>query len=237
MDRINCGLIEIKLAPPDQATGVAAMSFSGYGAVFGNVDAGGDLIEPGAFANFLADVKAGRQDWPAMMSQHGGMGLTTEDLTPIGVWTDFAEDGVGLKVEGTLAETPRGIEMYKLMKMQPRPAINGLSIGYIAKESIPRSQPHEPRRRLKRIDLVEVSPVTRPMNGKARVTSVKSLEELCSLSEVEDYLREAGGFSRNEAKTLIARIKKSTGGDAGDDLAQLTAALTGNINRLKGTQS
>ena len=237
MDRINCGLIEIKLAPPDQASGVAAMSFSGYGAVFGNVDAGGDLIEPGAFVAFLADVKAGRQDWPAMMSQHGGMGLTTEDLTPIGVWTDFAEDGHGLKVEGTLADTPRGIEMYKLMKMQPRPAINGLSIGYIAKESIPRSQPHEPRRRLKRIDLVEASPVTRPMNGKARATSVKSLEELCSLSEIEDDLREAGGFSRNEAKTLIARIKKSTGGDAGDDLAQITAALTGNLNRMKGIPS
>ena len=72
------------------------------------------------------------------------------------------------------------------------------------------------------------------MNGKARVTSVKSLEELCSLSEIEDYLREAGGFSRNEAKTLIARIKKSTGADAGDDLAQITAALTGNLNLMKG---
>lgn len=234
MDRINCGLIEIKLAPPDQTTGVAAMSFTGYGAVFGNVDAGGDLIEPGAFAAFLADVKAGRQDWPAMMSQHGGMGLTTEDLTPIGVWTDFAEDGHGLKVEGTLADTPRGIEMYTLMKMQPRPAINGLSIGYIAKESIPRSQPHEPRRRLKRIDLVEVSPVTRPMNGKARVTNVKSVEDLYSLIEIEDYLRQAGGFTRSEAKCLIARIRKSDGAQAVDDLAQITAALTGNLNLMKG---
>jgi HK97 family phage prohead protease len=230
MDHLNCGLIEVKFASPGKGT--EAMSFTGYGAVFGNVDGGGDLIEPGAFAAFLADVKAGRQDWPAMMSQHGAMGLTTEDLTPIGVWTDFAEDGHGLKVEGTFADTPRGIEMYKLMKMQPRPAINGLSIGYIAKESIPRSQPHEPRRRLKRVDLIEVSPVTRPMNGKARVTSVKSLEELCSLSEIEDYLREAGGFSRNEAKTLIARIKKSTGADAGDDLTQVTAALTARLKQF-----
>ena len=67
-----------------------------------------------------------------------------------------------------------------------------------------------------------------------RVTSVKSLEDLCSLSEIEDYLREAGGFSRNEAKTLIARIKKSTGADAGDGLTHFTAALTRNISLFKG---
>lgn len=233
MDHLNCGLIELKFA----GSPAEGMSFEGYGAVFGNVDAGGDLIEPGAFAGFLADVKAGRQPWPAMMSQHGAMGLTSEDLTPIGVWTDFAEDGHGLKVQGMLADTTRGIEMYKLMKMKPRPAIDGLSIGYIAKEAIPRSSPDEPRRRLKRVDLIEVSPVTRPMNGKARVTGVKGIEDLVSLSEIESFLREAGGFSRNEAKTLIARIKKSTGDDAGDDLTQITAALMGNLNRMKGTQS
>lgn len=235
MDRFNCGLIELKFAEPDAKGGTDTMTFTGYGAVFGNVDAGGDLIEPGAFAAFLADMKAGKQAWPAMMSQHGAMGLTAEDLTPIGVWTDFAEDGHGLKVAGQFADTPRGREMYALMKMQPRPAIDGLSIGYIAKEAIPRSSPDEPRRRLKRIDLIEISPVTRPMNGKARVTGVKSLDDLTTITEIEDYLREAGGFSRNEAKTLIARIKKSTGADAGDDLAQITAALTGNINILKGT--
>lgn len=233
MDRFNCGLVELKFSGAD--TGADAMTFSGYGAVFGNVDSYGDVIDPGAFASFLSDVKTGRQPWPAMLSQHGGWQATAADLTPIGVWTDFSEDGVGLKVSGQLADTPRGREMYALMKMSPRPAIDGMSIGYIAKESVPRSNADEPKRRLKRIDLVEVSLVTRPANGKARVTGVKSLEEIESLSEIEDYLREAGGFSRNEAKTLIARIKKSTGADAGDDLAQITAALTGNITILKGT--
>jgi hypothetical protein len=51
MDHLNCGLIELKFAA---GNGPAAMSFEGYGAVFGNVDAGGDLIEPGAFAGFLS---------------------------------------------------------------------------------------------------------------------------------------------------------------------------------------
>lgn len=231
MDRFNCGLVELKFSGAD--TGADAMTFSGYGAVFGNVDSYGDVIDPGAFASFLSDVKAGRQPWPAMLSQHGGWQVTAADMTPIGVWTDFSEDGVGLKVTGQLADTPRGREMYALMKMSPRPAIDGMSIGYIAKESVPRSSADEPKRRLKRIDLVEVSLVTRPANGKARVTGIKSLEEIESLSEIEDYLREAGGFSRNEAKTLIARIKKSTGADAGDDLKQITAALT-KSNFFKG---
>jgi HK97 family phage prohead protease len=224
MDRFNCGLIEIKLLGPE--AGEDAMSFTGYGAVFNNIDAGGDLIEPGAFAAFLADVKSGKQRWPAMMSQHGGMGLTAEDMTPIGVWTDFAEDGHGLKVEGKFADTPRGIEMYKLMKMKPRPAIDSLSIGYIAKEAIPRSTPDEPRRRLKRIDLIEVSPVTRPMNGLARITGVKSLEEINSLADAERHLRESYGLSKSESVAFVSRVKSLGQSDSdGDDMQQIAEAL------------
>lgn len=192
---INCGLIELKLAPSDG--GVEAMSFEGYGAVFSNVDAYGDVIEPGAFASYLADVQSGKQNWPAMLSQHGGWGMTAEDMTPIGVWTSLAEDGKGLKITGKLADTPRGIDMYKLMRMTPRPAIDGLSIGYIAKEWEPRSKPDDPRRRIKRIDLVEISPVTFPANGKARVDEVKSIRD------AEKALRDAG-FSRTEAKAIVA---------------------------------
>lgn len=195
------------------------MSFSGYGAVFGNVDAYGDVIEPGAFASYLSEAKAGKQPWPAMLSQHGGWGLAADDMTPVGVWTELSEDGTGLKASGTLADTPRGKELYTLMKMAPRPAIDGLSIGYIPKEWEPRSKPEDPRRRLKRIDLVEISPVTFPANRMARVSSVKSIEDLETLKEVEAYLRDEMGFSWREAKALIARIKQAPeqrrdGGDA-----------------------
>ena len=233
MKHLACAFREIKLAPPD-ATGVEVMTFSGYGAVFGNVDAYGDVIAPGAFAAYLSDASAGKQPWPAMLAQHGGFGMAADDMTPVGVWTSLAEDGTGLKVEGKFAETPRGRELYTLMKMAPRPAIDGLSIGYIAKEWEPRSKPDDPRRTLKRIDLMEISPVTFPANRLARVGSVKALDDLITLSDIEDYLREAGGFSRNEAKTLIARVKRSTGDDAGADLSQLTAALARNTNLLKG---
>ena len=96
------------------------MTFDGYGAVFGNVDSYGDVIQPGAFAESLAQsAKSGV--WPAMLLQHGGWGMGAEDMTPIGIWTSLSEDGVGLKVSGKLADTARGREAYALLKMQPGP--------------------------------------------------------------------------------------------------------------------
>lgn len=232
MRHLACALTEIKLAPA-VADGVESMTFEGYGAVFGNVDAYGDVIAPGAFSAYLADAKGGKQPWPAMLAQHGGFGMGADDMTPVGVWTELSEDGTGLKVSGKFADTPRGRELYTLMKMQPRPAIDGLSIGYIAKKFEPRSKPEDPRRTLTQIDLMEISPVTFPANRLARVASVKSLEELSTLSEIEDYLREAGGFSRGEAKGLIARIKSADPREAGEDLTQIAEALSRNINSIK----
>lgn len=226
MPRLACKLMELKLAPADSSV----MAFSGYGAVFNNVDAYGDVIEPGAFASFLADAKAGRQDWPSMLSQHGGWGMTAEDMTPVGVWTELSEDGIGLKVEGQFADTPRGRELYALMKMEPRSAIDGMSIGYIPKEWEPRSKPDDPRRRLKRVDLIEISPVTFPANRRARVSNVKAIDDLNTLADVEDFLREAGEFSRGQAKAIVARIKAALPRDAGEREAELAAALSRNIN-------
>ncbi len=223
----NCGLVELKFDGGGDA--VTGMRFQGYGAVFGNVDKGGDLIEPGAFATFLADMHAGKQEWPAMLSQHGAMGLTSQDMTPVGVWHDLAEDGKGLKTDGEFADTERGVELYKLGKMKPRPAINGLSIGYIAKDSTPRSQPDEPRRRLKRIDLIEISPVTFPMNGKARISSVKSID---NERDLEAWLMRDAGLSRKEAQIAIShgfkaalRLRDAAQEHAAAELAQLAASI------------
>jgi HK97 family phage prohead protease len=219
----SCGLVELKFDGGGDA--VTGMRFEGYGAVFGNIDKGGDLIEPGAFSAFLADIQQGKQDWPAMLSQHGGMGMTSQDMTAVGVWHDLAEDGRGLKSVGEFADTERGVELYKLGKMKPRPAISGLSIGYITKESVPRTRPEEPRRRLKRLDLIEISPVTFPMNGKARIESVKSLETIASLADAEAFLREVGGLSKSQAVAFIARVKAASGRGDPDIEAELRASL------------
>ncbi|HWO94196.1 MAG TPA: HK97 family phage prohead protease, partial [Dehalococcoidia bacterium] len=189
MERFACAL-ELKFADSD----TKEMTFSGYGAVFGNVDSYGDVIQKGAFRETLREAKKSKQ-FPAMLLQHGGWGVTSEDFTPIGIWTDMEEDDVGLRVEGKLADTARGREAYTLLKMTPRPAINGLSIGYRAKEYSLGTKPEEPRRTLKKVDLLEVSLVTFPANPKARVSAVKSIEQLSTLAEAERYLRDACGLS------------------------------------------
>ena len=222
MRRLNCGLIELKLAPSED--GVQTMTFEGYGSVFNNVDAYGDVIEPGAFAAFLSDAQAGKQAWPSMLSQHGGWGMTSEDLTPVGVWSELAEDGKGLKIKGQFADTARGRDLHTLMKMSPRPAINGLSIGYIPKEWEPRSKPDDPRRRIKKIDLIEISPVTFPANNRALVGSVKSADVI-RVRDAEMALRDAG-FSANEAKAILAEGFTTALRDAGSsELAELKAAI------------
>lgn len=235
-EQFICRLGEIKFdAAPEDA--VQKRTFSGYGAAFNNIDSYGDVIAPGAFVDFLADAKAGRQPWPSMLSQHGGWQISAEDMTPVGVWQELSEDGAGLRVTGQLAETPRGIEIDTLMRMTPRPAIDGLSIGYIAKKYEPRSKPEDPRRKLTKIDLVEISPVTFPANRNARISALKTLQEIDSITDIEDLLRDAGGFSRSEAKGIIARIRRNDLREADHHLQRMHAAaqrIITNFATLKG---
>jgi uncharacterized protein len=190
-----CNLIEVKAMGESDGQ----MRFTGYGAVFGNVDSYGDVIKKGAFQETLKQAKK-TGIYPAMLSQHGGWGMSADDMTPIGLWDELSEDDTGLKLSGVFADTQRGREMYTLMKMQPRPAITGLSIGYIAKKFTVGTKPSEPRRTLEAVELMEISPVTFPANFKARVASVKSA---LTIRDLEQALRDVG-LSQAEAKALMA---------------------------------
>lgn len=191
-------------------------TFEGYGSVFSITDRGGDIVAPGAFTETLAAAKtAGRL--PAMLWQHNMR-------EPIGVYTAMEEDSIGLRVKGQLAlKTSRGAEAYELMKMG---ALTGLSIGFRTRDdSYDRVTGV---RTIKKADLVELSLVTIPMNDASRVSAVKTIEELDSLSEIERHLRDACGMSKTEATALVSRVKsvisRSDSGDR-EPLAALAAAL------------
>lgn len=223
---------ECKLAVADAAADI--MEFSGYGAVFGNVDSYGDVIEKGAFSAYLADVKTGKQHWPAMLMQHGGWGVSTDDYTPVGVYTDLVEDDFGLKLSGQLAPTPRGSEAYALMKMQPRPAISGLSIGYFAREEEYGGKSDPYSRLIKKIDVIEVSIVTFPANDKARIGNVKSAYDF-NEREFEQFLRDSVGLSRKDAQTVISRgfrALKAGVDSRSDELKQIAERLCSNAKIL-----
>lgn len=228
VERMSCGLVDLKFAGDDAA---AEPIFSGHGAVFKNRDAYDDVIEPGAFASWLADVKAGKQDWPAMLSQHGGMQLTADDMTPVGIYTELSEDGHGLALEGKLSDTTRATDLHKLMKMKPRPAINGLSIGYYPREFTAGTKPGEPRRRLHRIDVAEISLVTFPANRKSRIVNVKAAG--MTERDVERWLMQDAGLSRSEARVVMNHGFKSLLAmqDAGDGGSQEIAELAEMLKR------
>ncbi len=216
-------------APEDE------MRFKGYGAVFGNIDSYGDVIEEGAFSKTLKEARKSG-NYPSMLLQHGGWGMTSQDLTPIGVWDTLDEDQKGLLVEGLLAPIQRGIEVYTLMKMKPRPAITGLSIGYIPRKFTMGTKPDEPRRKLHEVELVEISPVTFPANGKARVSSVKSGSDFTE-REFEQFMQDAG-LSRKEARIVIShgfRHLKATQDAGSDELDDLVAAIKRNTELLQRT--
>ena len=166
----------------------------GYGSVFGVLDDYADVIEPGAFKNTLED-RRNKNRMPSMLWQHF-------PSQPIGKWIEMDEDTHGLRVKGQLAmKTAKGSEAYELLKMD---AINGLSIGYITKEFEMDTETQV--RRLKAVDLWEVSVVTFPANDYARIDGVKAslvAGSIPTIRELERFLRDAG-FSRSQAKGILA---------------------------------
>jgi HK97 family phage prohead protease len=169
--------------------------FSGYGSIFGNKDLGGDVIEKGAFAKSI-----GRKGAKAvkLLYQH-------KSDEPIGVFDEIIEDDRGLKVKGRLAMgTQRGREVYELMKMG---ALDGLSIGYRVEPKYVDYDEKGKTRRLKSVDLMEISAVTFPMNPRARVQQVKGTDR--SIREWETFLRDEGNLSRNEAKAAANAVSKA----------------------------
>jgi HK97 family phage portal protein/HK97 family phage prohead protease len=184
---------ETGFATKDFALQIKALSedgtFEGYGSIFGNVDSYGEIVEPGAFAKSLAQYERTKTA-PLMLWQHN-------PDKPIGVWDGLQEDGKGLKGTGRLVlETAQGREAYALLKAG---AVRGLSIGYVEVKA----EPDGNNRRLKELDLREISIVSFPANRRAQVGAVKSerMEEFVRrlrdgdpmpIKDFEDILREAG---------------------------------------------
>lgn len=193
----------------------------GYASVFGGApDSYGDVIAPGAFSETL--VKHKREGtMPLMLWGHDSYS------PPIGNWTDMAEDGKGLWVQGSIdLEDDMGRRVHRGLK---RKAMKGLSIGY---ETL--DQDKDPKRPgvriLKAIDLWEVSPVNFPAQRRAAVDNVKSYTSgggLPSLPDFEEFLREAG-FSKTQATAIAGKgLAPLLRGEPGNDPeAAFWAAMT-----------
>ena len=184
--------------------------FSGYASVFGGVDSYGDTIMPGAYKQTI-----GNRERPIQMRFNHLPGV-------IGKWTRIEEDEKGLIVEGEL--TPghsKAEDAYALLK---HGAISGLSIGY---RPVKATENQHGGVDLHEIDLVEISVVESPADMSAQISDVKSaIEQAETRKEFEELLRNAGGFSRTDAKTLVSRIKSlghRNDGDPDNDSADMAS--------------
>ena len=200
--------------------------FSGYGAVFGNVDWYNDVILPGAFAKSL-EKWAEKNKMPPVLWNHN-------DGEPIGVYTNIYEDSKGLFVEGRLLidDVPRAKSTHALLKAG---AIDGLSIGYKTKKA---NQQTNGIRELIELDLGEISIVTMPANEQSLITSVKSkLEEgeLPTLPEFEKFLRESG-FSKSQATAIAGKGLRHLLSESEDEKLQ-AKSISNALNILKGSQN
>lgn len=142
-------------APPDDEG-----NFTGYAAVFGNVDKGNDVIDPGAVTKTLQETPEVPLFW-----------IHNYDLVPIGTGKMSPDPkGKGVRIEGQLfletSELAR--EVFGAMKAG---AVKGLSIGYnTLKRAFKGSVRH-----LQEIAIGEVSLCPFPMNPLAEVDGVKDL--------------------------------------------------------------
>lgn len=166
--------------------------FSGYAAVFGNLDSGGDIIEKGAFTRTIADdfnrIK--------ILSQHN-----SNDL-PIGKPLELREDEKGLYIRGRISDTQIGRDIRTLLKDG---VLAELSIGYDAIDFDVDGDTGI--RHLKEIKLWEVSIVTWAMNDQAQIDGVKSLVEGLKAEVKGGKLTQA---RLNALKPFIAVVRELT---------------------------
>jgi len=138
-----------------------------YGAVFGNIDAYGDIIEKGAFADTLIE----RKDRIAFCYQH-------DIFNPVGKINEIKEDDIGLYLKVMISAADMDIQT----KIKEG-ILKELSIGYKTMQERKEERNGQEVNILLAVKLFEVSLVTIAANPLAVVESMKS--EI----EKQDYIK------------------------------------------------
>lgn len=200
--------IQFKTEAFDEEEGI----FSGYGAVFGNIDSGGDIIEHGAFTKTLA------KGWERVKI----LALHNDAILPIGKPVELREDENGLYLRAKISDTATGRDVKTLIKDG---VLSELSIGY---EPVVFEYDGNQVRHLKELELFEVSVVTWAMNEQAVITDYKSMQDRAD--EIRDavsvslaYLK---GADADDVKRLCMSLRQ-----AADCLDGMAAGKKGSKTR------
>ena len=174
---------------------------SGYATVFGNRNSYGFQIRKGAYSKLLSEGVN-----PKMFFNHDSYAV------PIGKWTDLHEDEIGLKVEGVLTKgVSQAEDIYHAVKAG---TVDGLSVG-IAWKAADEVELGDGTIEVTAIArLSEISVVTYPSDGKARVTQVLSADEvdekieaLQSVRDLENFFHDEFQLSKRQSGWLLSKAK------------------------------
>ena len=197
MHYAHCGAIKAQDVKEDGA-------FTGYAAVFGNVDLGGDMILKGAFVDTLKE-RAGKI---RVLWNH-----SSDD--PIGRPTHLSEDDHGLFVRGQLnQEVQRGREARALMMAGD---VDGMSIGFRVAKNGAEFDEDTGVFKISKVILREFSIVTFPMNESAVATGIKSEQSsILTVRDFEEFLLDTTNFTKAQACSIASRgFKAGNQRDAG----------------------
>jgi HK97 family phage prohead protease len=194
-------------------------SFSGYASVFGNVDLGGDVVERGAFKEFVTN----REGKVVVLWRH-------DARIPIGT-AKIHQDSHGLAFEGTLVmEDAKARTALAHMKAG---SVEGMSIGF---DILPGGQERRSDgvRLLTGVKLWEISVVTWGMNPLAGVEVAKA----ANIRELEGMLRDALCLSSRRSKAAanalwpILNERDAREGDREDREADVLGRLAAQLESL-----
>ncbi|HDR2693175.1 TPA: HK97 family phage prohead protease [Enterobacter bugandensis] len=199
--------------------------FEGYASVFGNTDSDGDIILPGAFKKTLET----QTRKVAMFFNHRQWEI------PVGKWDSIQEDSKGLLVRGQLTPGHSGASDLKAAMIHG--TVEGMSIGFsFTKDDY--SIGVNGGYIFSNISwLKEISVCTFPANELAGVDSMKSIDGIETIRDVECWLRDSVGLSKSQAVGLIARFKSAIRSESeGDPNKPDISALLKSINDFNPTK-
>ncbi len=191
--------------------------FSGYGAVFSNVDTGGDIIEPGAFTKTLAE------GWERVKI----LALHNDCWLPIGRPVELREDVNGLYLSAKVSDTSMGRDIKVLLKDG---VLNELSIGY---DPVVFDYDAEGIRHLREVKLWEVSVVTWAMNPEAKITGYKSMNEAIERAQaIKQELAEDIKAGRKISDLRLKSLKK-----AGEAMKKASSIIDSVVREAESTKN
>jgi len=175
---------------PDTATG--DMQVLGYASVFGNLDAGGDVVVRGAFARSLERT-------PNVPLFYGHQ----HNTVPVGRTVRLVEAEDGLLMRAVITRTRLGEDVIKALALG---SVSGLSIGYNVVRSRRGRQGGQSVRFLTELELMEISVVAFPMNAEARISEADAdtLKDMLLVACTEDARRKGVPLHKRELADYAA---------------------------------